>query len=295
MIHVTEEDVRRLLPMGEAVRLIREAFAEWREGRAVNQVRRRLTLPNGVGLHSMAGAVGKYFGTKIYSTSPSGYAFHFMLYAADTGAPLALFEANWLGQIRTGATSGLATDLLARPDAEVLGVIGSGFQAQSQMEAVQTVRPSIREVRIWSRRPEKRVNCATAEEAIRGADVICTATWAKDPVLDAAWVKPGAHVNAIGSNYVNKRELPADLVHIAGLVVADSIEACKDEAGDLLMANVDWSRVVDLKDVRPGWEPGRVSIFKSVGLGLEDVAVAAHVYEQLIPERAAGGRSPSTR
>ncbi|MCX6592103.1 MAG: ornithine cyclodeaminase family protein [Acidobacteria bacterium] len=279
MIHIREEDVRRLLPMSEAVRLVREAFVELREGRAVNQIRRRLTLPAGVGLHSMAGAVGKYFGTKFYSTSPTGYAFHFMLYSAETAQPLALFEANWLGQIRTGATSGVATDLLASPEAKMLAVIGTGFQAASQIEAVRAVRPGITEVRSWSR--SKQVNCTSAEDCVRGADVICTATWAKDPVLDAAWVKPGAHVNAVGSNYRTKRELPGDLVRSAGILAVDALEAAQDEAGDLLMADVDWAKVVELKDLTASWQPDRVTVFKSVGLCLEDVAVAGYVYEQM--------------
>ncbi|MCX6599280.1 MAG: ornithine cyclodeaminase family protein [Acidobacteria bacterium] len=280
MIHITEDDVRRLLPMTEAVRLVREAFVELRAGRAVNQIRRRLTLPNGVGLHSMAGAVGKYFGTKFYSTSPTGYAFHFMLYSAETAQPLALFEANWLGQIRTGATSGVATDLLANPEARVLAVIGTGFQAASQIDAVRVVRPGISEVRSWSR--SKQVNCGSAEECVRGADIICTATWAKDPVLEAAWVKPGAHVNAVGSNYRTKRELPGELIGLAGIVAVDALEAAHDEAGDLLMADVDWSRVIELKDLEASWQPDRVSVFKSVGLCVEDVAVAGYVYEQMI-------------
>ncbi|MDX2180472.1 MAG: ornithine cyclodeaminase family protein [Bryobacteraceae bacterium] len=280
MIHISEDDVRRLLPMPEAVRLVRETFAEWRAGRAVNQIRRRLTLANGAGLHSMAGAVGKYFGTKFYSTSPSGYAFHFMLYSAETAQPLALFEANWLGQIRTGATSGVATDLLANPNAKTLAVIGTGFQAASQIDAIRTVRPSITEVRQWSR--SKQINCASAEDCVRGADVISTATWAKDPVLENGWVQDGAHVNAIGSNYRTKREVPKELIDRAGVIVADSIEACQDEAGDLLMADVDWSRVVELKDLDRSWNPNAVTIFKSVGLCVEDVAVAGYVYERLL-------------
>ena len=279
MIHISEEDVRRLLPMSEAVRLVREAFAELRAGRAVNQIRLRLTLPSGVGLHSMAAAVGKYFGTKFYSTSPTGYAFHFMLYSAETAQPVALFEANWLGQIRTGATSGVATDLLANPDARVLAVIGTGFQAASQIDAVRAVRPGITEVRSWSR--SKQINCTSAEDCVRGADIICTATWAKDPVLDSAWVKPGAHVNAVGSNYRTKRELPGELIHRAATVAVDALDAAQDEAGDLLMAEVDWGQVIELKDLTARWQPDQVSVFKSVGLCVEDVAVAAYIYEQM--------------
>ena len=112
MLHITENEVRRLLPMEEAVRLLRHAFAEWREGRGVNQIRRRMTMPGGVGLHSMAGAVGKNLGTKFYSTSPTGYAFHFMPYDSTPGEALAQFEANWPGPISTGGAKGPAPGFL---------------------------------------------------------------------------------------------------------------------------------------------------------------------------------------
>ncbi len=274
--------------MTEAVRLVAGAFAEWRAGRATNQIRRRMMLPNGVGLHSMAGAVGKYFGTKFYSSSKSGYRFLFVLYDAETAAALALFEANWLGQIRTGATTGHAADLLSNPEAEVLGVIGTGFQAQSQIAAIRCVRPSIKEVRVWGRDAERRaafaaangaVPVSTAEEAVRGADIVTCVTFAKDPVLEAAWVTPGTLVCAVGSNHPTRRELPADLVEQAAVVVADSVEACQDEAGDFLLAKRPWEQIVSLKDCDRQWQAGRTAVFKSVGLGVEDVAVAAHVYE----------------
>ncbi len=290
--------------MEEAVDVLRHAFAEWKAGRAGNQVRRRMFPPEGAVLHSMAGWANGFFGTKIYSTHPAhGAHFFFHLFDAATGEPLALFEANYLGQIRTGAASGLATDLLANPEAQVLTVIGSGFQARGQVEAVRAVRPSIRGVRVWSRgemsrsRFAEEMNAtafATAEEAVRGADIVCTATFAREPVLDAAWLSPGTHVNAAGSNNPRRRELPAEVVESAGLLCADSMEACLVEAGDYLMAKVDWSQVVDLKDLNREWKPDRLSIFKSVGLGLEDVAVAAHVYRKLIPAPASNGRSPAT-
>lgn len=276
--------------MGEAVRLLRQAFADWRDAKAGNQVRRRMFPPTGTVLHSMAGWHGKYLGTKIYTTHPKhGAWFQFNLYDQETGRPLAVMEANQLGQIRTGAASGLATDIYANPDARSLAIIGSGFQAQAQIDAMRAVRPAIDDIRVWSRSAERREAfarennvqaVASAEEAVRNADIICTATFSKDPVLQREWVTDGAHVNAMGSNHPERRELPADLVQQADVVVADSIEACRVEAGDLLLADVDWSKIVELKDESPGWKPGRTSIFKSVGLGLEDVAVAAFVYEQ---------------
>jgi ornithine cyclodeaminase/alanine dehydrogenase-like protein (mu-crystallin family) len=261
-------------------------------------------LPDGAVLHSMAGWMDGFFGTKIYSTHPkAGAWFFFHLFDAATGKPLAQFDANHLGQIRTGAASGLATDLLANPQAKTMAVLGSGFQARSQIEAVRVVRPGI-EVRVWSRSAEKReafaremsaIACKTAEEAVRGADIVSTATMARDPLIDYAWLKPGAHVNAIGSNNPLRRELPAEVVERAELLVADSTEACLAEAGDFLLAKIHWECVRELRDIQPSWEPSRISVFKSVGLGLEDVAAGAYVYRKTIPETASSGPNHATR
>lgn len=293
MLQITEEQVRKLLPMREAVRLMRETFAALRTGAAVSQPRRRLSLPSGSTLHSMAGAWGKYFGTKFYSTNPKhGAHFFFFLFEAETGRPLAQFEANWLGQIRTGAASGYATDVLAAPDASTLAVIGGGFQARAQVEAIGQVR-KLSEIRVWSRSEAKRSAFAqqtgaravqTAEEAVRGADIVVTATSSKGPVIEAAWVAPGAHVNAMGSNRADRRELPSELIARADLIAVDSIEQSKIESGDLLLAPVDWKdrRIVELAHVDRRPAGAQITIFKSNGLGVEDVAAAAWVYEQLI-------------
>lgn len=292
MLQITEEQVRELLPMREAVRLMRETFAALRAGAAQSQSRRRLVVASGATLHSMAGAWGKYFGTKFYSTHPKhGAHFFFFLFDAETGKPLAQFEANMLGQIRTGAASGYATDVLAARNASTLAIIGSGFQAQAQVEAIREVR-KLADIRVWSRSEAKRSEFAkqmgaratkTAEEAVRGADIVVTATFSKEPVLEAGWIAPGAHVNAMGSNRADRRELPSDLIARANLIAVDSVEQCKIESGDLLLAPVDWNdrRVVELAHVdgRPAGAP--ITIFKSVGLGVEDVAAAAWVYEQL--------------
>ena len=164
------------------------------------------------------------------------------MFDAETARPLAQFEANYLGQIRTGAASGYATDVLAAPEASTLAIIGSGFQARTQFEAISAVRP-IKEVRVWSRNEAKREEfarsigaraTATAEEAVRGADIVATATSAKDPVLEADWIAAGTHINAMGSNQAARRELPSDLIARAELIAVDSIEQAKVEAGDLL-------------------------------------------------------------
>lgn len=301
MIYLTEDEVCRLLSMKQAIELMRGAFEGLAAGTAVNQPRRRLTVATHSTLHYMAGGEGAYFDIKAYSTHPRHKAhFRFLLYRAEDAELLAVMEANHLGQIRTGAVSGLATSLLAREDARTLGMIGSGFQARSQLEAILAVRP-IERVRVWSRSAEKRAafaaECAerfhvavmaagSAEEAVRGADVLATATNAAEPVLEAGWVAPGTHVNAMGSNQPHRRELPADLVTGDGLVVVDNREQCRMEAGDLLgvFAADDWDRTVELQEVAAGRagrkDDGQITIFKSVGLAVEDVAAAGYVYEQ---------------
>jgi len=304
-LYLTESDVRRLLPMNECIALVRAAFERLARGETINHPRRRLILPTRSALHYMAGADGGYYGIKVYSTNPGHEAhFRFLLYRAADAALLAIFEANSLGQIRTGAASGLATDLLARPDARTLAVIGSGFQARAQVEAMLAVR-RFEHVRVWSRAAEKResfaADCArsfgaaveatsSAEAAVRGADVLVTATSAGQPVVASEWVAGGAHVNAMGSNQAKRREIPAELVERAGLIVVDSREQSMMESGDLLLAfhEADWSRVVELQELVSG-RPGRtradeITIFKSNGLAIEDVVAAGYVYERAVEE-----------
>ena len=307
MLYLTESEVRSLLPMPEAIARMRSAFAALAEGAAQNQPRRRLVLPSQSVLHYMVGADARYFGGKIYSTHPKhGAHFFFLLFRAEDAQPLALLEANSLGQIRTGAASGLATDLLARKDAATVGIIGSGFQARSQLEAIRAVR-KIERVRVYSRSAEKRMAFAAecsaeavdgTESAVRDADIIVTATNARDPVLSAEWVSPGAHVNAMGSNQARRRELPAELIEAAGRIVVDSVEQSRMESGDLLLAwgHGEWNdpRLMELKDILGrGYAraPQEITIFKSNGLALEDVAAAGYVYERAL--EAGAGRSPA--
>jgi ornithine cyclodeaminase/alanine dehydrogenase-like protein (mu-crystallin family) len=301
MLYITEAQVRKALPLGECIGLMRTVFARLAAGEALNQPRRRLVLPTRSTLHYMAGSDGRYFGAKIYASHPQhGAHFLFLLYRAEDAAPLATIEANALGQIRTGAASGLATSLLARPDAHTLAILGSGFQARTQLEAMLAVA-SIERVRVWSRSAEKREAFAreaaeqfgrpveaapSAEEAVRGADILVTATNSAEPVVEAEWVSPGTHINAMGSNQARRRELPSDLVHRAGLIVVDSLEQSRMESGDLLLAfqEKDWQRVVELQEVVAGrngrQSPEQITVFKSNGLAVEDVIAAGLVYER---------------
>ncbi len=227
-------------------------------------------------------------------------AFHVLIYDAETAEPLALIEANALGQIRTGAASGVATDVLARKDAATVGMIGTGFQAWTQLEAVAAVR-NIGVARVWSRSEEKRVRFAhaamgsfgieviaakSAEAAVQGADIVITATYAKEPVIEDGWVSTDAHVNASGSNQASRREIPETLVRRAALIAVDSLEQARSEAGDLLLAvpESDWPSlpIKEMKDLMDGCfkRPAGVTLFESLGLAVQDIAVAARVYEK---------------
>ena len=301
MLYFTESDVRALLPMREAIRLMQTVFERLAKGEAINQPRRRLILPTGSVLHYMAASDGPYFGAKIYSAhARHGAHFLFLLYRSEDAQPLALMEANYLGQIRTGAVSGLATRYMARPDADTLAIIGSGFQARSQVSAMLAER-AFQWIRVWSRDASKRNDFAaecsvafqtkveaveTAAEVVRGAGIVVTATNAKDPVLEADWIEPGTHINAMGSNQAKRRELPSELVCRADWIAVDSIEQARMESGDLLLA-VDengWKelKLVELKDLAAGGfkrRPADITIFKSNGLAVEDVICAGYVYE----------------
>jgi alanine dehydrogenase len=310
MRYFSESDVCELLPMTEAIALMQTAFERLARGEAINQQRRRLTLPTGSVLHYMAASDGSYFGAKIYSAhARHGAHFLFLLYRAEDAEPLAILEANYLGQIRTGAVSGLATRYMARPDADTLGIIGSGFQARSQLAAMLAVK-SFRWIRIWSRDAGKRADFAsecstahgvrveaveTAEGAVRSAAIVVTATNAKDPVLSSDWIGPGTHLNAMGSNQARRRELPAELIHRADRIAVDSIEQARMESGDLLLALDEngWNdpKLVELKDVVVAGassakrRPADITIFKSNGLAVEDVICAAYVYERGLKEQ----------
>lgn len=306
-LYLSEQDVLACLPMSKAIELVEGAFRQLADGSALNHPRRRVILPTGSVLHYMAAGTPDYFGLKAYSANPkSGAHFEVLLYRSADGLPLSTLEANRLGQIRTGAASGVATKFLARADAGVAGIIGSGFQAVTQLEAIANVR-SLKEVRVWSRSPEKRVAfaglCAekfglnvraaeTGRQCVEGADIVITATNSKEPVLAREWISPGAHINAAGSNWAERRELPTDLIlDRSALVAVDSVEVAKIESGDILIPLREINGTsfpgVELAEIVAGKRPGRTSadqitIFKSNGLAVEDIAVAGYIYEEAL-------------
>jgi alanine dehydrogenase len=313
---LSEEDVKQILTMPMALAAVEDSFRRLADGSALLHSRQRLHLPGKSYLHYMAAAdaTSGYMGMKIYTSSGVGLRFLVPLFHVDSGELLALIEADYLGQIRTGAASGVATRLLARPDAARIGIIGTGLQSRTQLEALALVR-TITGVHAFSRNPEQRerfakemtaqlglpvVAVATALEAVRGADIVVTSTTSSDPVLDGSWLAPGMHVNAIGANFPQKHELDGAAIRRCDIIVADSREQSKMESGDLIQMYGDdkrrWSSVTELAEIVAGKTPGRsnpeqITLFKSNGIAIEDIVVAGRIYE-LARERGMGRQVP---
>jgi ornithine cyclodeaminase/alanine dehydrogenase-like protein (mu-crystallin family) len=302
-LYLSESDVRELLDMEIALDVVEEAFRRLGAGEAVNVPRSRAQT-SGFCLHTMSAAADwlGYAGYKAYTTTRSGAAFHLALFSQQTGQLVALVEAAGLGELRTGATSGVATEYMARPDARVVGLFGSGRQARTQLKAVCLVR-RIELVEVYSRNEDRCREfaetmselCATRvvvsrspDEVAAEKDIVICATSAKTPLFEGRVLDDGTHLNVIGSNYLNRAEIDATAVHRADTIVCDSIDQCRLEAGDFVQAledgAVDWSNMHNLSDVVLGRETGRktaesITLFKSVGLAIEDVALAARLYE----------------
>jgi ornithine cyclodeaminase/alanine dehydrogenase len=301
-IYLTEADVERLLNIETAIEVCEEAFRSLAAGQAENVPRARAQA-SGIILHSMS-AAADYLGLvgwKCYTTTRQGARFHVGLYDS-AGSLLALIEADRLGQLRTGATTGVAVEWMAEPQATEMGLFGSGWQAQSQLAAVARVRP-IKIAYVYSRNEQKRNDFADRMSAQLGIDVrpvdrpqeaaedlpiVVTATTSREPVFDGTWLAEGTLVCAAGSNWLTKAEIDSHVVRRADNIVCDSIKACQLEAGDFVEALekgiFDWSRAVELSDVIVGKATGRntresIALFKSVGLALEDVALAGKLLE----------------
>ena len=309
-LYLTEEDVGRFLKMDACLEAVDAVFKDCAAGKAVNRPRTRASIPGAL-LHVLPAAsstLGR-LAVKAYATTRGGNQFVVLLFDAANSALLAIIEADRLGQMRTGAASGLATRRLARADAEILAVLGAGWQAQTQVEAVSRVR-RLGQVRVFARNRDRLIDfcasiarlgvpvqpAATAEAAVRGADIVCTATTSAEPVVKGAWLKPGAHVNAAGSNRRDRRELDDEAVSRADLVVVDALDQAREEAGDLILAKPIGERLPPLdraielaallSDAHPGRrDPAAITLFKSLGLGIEDLAAASLVYDRA---RAAG-------
>jgi ornithine cyclodeaminase/alanine dehydrogenase-like protein (mu-crystallin family) len=303
VLYLTEAEVERVLTMDLALDAVAAAFRKLAIDEAVNVPRQRCQTDQ-VMLHVLPAAAKTLgvLGFKAYTTSKSGARFRVTLFDGHTGEMTAVLEADLLGQYRTGAASGVATKKLARVDATTVGCLGTGKQARTQVVAVCKARP-MKTVRVYGRDPERRkafaarlasetgvevVAVAKPEDAVKGLDVVITATSSREPVLLGQWLGEGQHVNLVGSNFLAKAEADAEVFRRAALVTADSKEQAKLEAGDFVAALnegvLQWSDIYDFPLVLVGKYPGRespqdVTVFKSLGLGIEDVALAAKVVE----------------
>jgi ornithine cyclodeaminase/alanine dehydrogenase len=313
-----EAEVGVLLPMDDVIAAVEAGFRLLGEGAAVNVPRSRSVTSAGTlhVMHAAAPTLG-VMGVKSYAVTPRGARFLAVLYRLEDGEPVLIAEADRLGQIRTGAASGVATKYLARADAGALGVIGAGWQARSQVTAVARVRP-IALAKVYSRSEERReafaaemvaelgaevVAVDSAEEAVAGSDIVVTATSAREPVLRGDWLQPGTHVNAIGSNAATRREIDTEVVRRADMIVVDARDQARIECGDLIAAAVAeealWDRTVELGAIVAGQEPGRrrhedITLFESQGIALEDVMTMELLYRRATAA-GAGQQIPLSR
>ena len=306
-LFLTEGEVEGLLDMRSALAAVEEILRQHAEGRATNRARRRVALP-GSGLNVMfAGAPEiEALGLKAYTVARAGARFYTMLFDPETGELLSVMQSDKLGQVRTGAASGIATKHLAREDASSLGIYGAGWQAEAQLEAIAGVKKLDRVI-VHSRTVESRkafaekmgerlgleVETTHAPEEPAAQDIVVTVTSSKEPVLRGEWLKPGAHVNAAGSNFLFKTEIDRDVVKRSSLVTIDSREELGLEAGNLLQGietgTVLPEAIRELGQIVAGQIKGRqnpedITLFASQGLALEDLAAARLVYDRALEQ-----------
>jgi ornithine cyclodeaminase len=308
---VNQDEVRRLLPMAECLEVMARTLSALARGEALLPLRQVLMLPGGQGAF---GAMPAHLssppavGIKVITVFPGNHGTDYdshqgavLLFETERGRLLAVMDASSITAIRTAAVSGVATRALARADAHTLALLGSGVQAATHLEAIALVRP-LRRVRVWSRDPAhvaRFVETArarhafaieaapTAREAVAEADVVCTVTASREPVLEGAWLRAGAHVNAVGASLRTARELDSAAVARARVFV-DRRESAANEAGDLLIPRAEGAIGDDhvqgeLGEVLLGRVEGRrtdseITVFKSLGLAVEDVASAHHIH-----------------
>ncbi len=300
-LFLREADVQQLLTMDIALAAVEEALRLLGEGAGQNRPRQRVRT-QGPLIQAMPAALPQGMGLKFYCSRRQGSRFWIPLFDSVTGDLLSFMQADFLGMMRTGAASGVATRYLSRPDSKVMGVFGTGWQARSQVQAVAAVRP-LERIKAYGRNQEKlaafchdmtaltgvqTVPAATPREVVAGSDIVGTITTAAEPLFDGSWLEPGTHINAAGSNRANAREVDAETVARADRVVVDMVEQARVESGDLIGAaavgRFDWTRAVELGAVVAGRVPGRqsateITLFESHGLAAWDIATARRVYD----------------
>jgi len=296
LLYLGEEEVRALLRWDELIPAMESALVEFSLGRVVQPVRNMLTVEEEKRYFGMMPAVARdAMGAKLVSFYPgnegTGIATHhamILLFRPDTGEPLAVMDGRLITEMRTAAVSAAVTKHLAAPDARVLALLGSGVQARAHLQALSKVR-SFDEIRVWSRTAahvdrfaeKNNARAMPIADAVHGADVVVTATNALQPILDGEWLKPGAHVNAVGAPRPNWREL--DDRAMANILVVDSRAAALEESGDVILSRAEiYAEAGEIFAGIKEISSLETTVFKSVGLAIEDIATAKLVYDRFV-------------
>ena len=316
---VGAEEVRTLLPMEECIHTMREALTALAKGEVILPQRQALRQPDKKGILGMMpsylGGIHPAVGIKVVTVFPGNHGTKFdshqgaiQLFETEHGQLQAIIDAGSVTAIRTAAVSAVATDLLARKDARILAILGSGTQARMHLEAIPLVRKSIREVRIWSRDFEHAKALRNrgvagldieavenAQEAVKGAGIICTVTAATTPILKGPWISPGAHINAVGASVPPFRELDSEAV-VKSAFFVDRRQSAIEEADDFRVPKSegligDTHIKGEIGEILAGQVKGRTSddeitIFKSAGLAIEDLAAAKYIYQKALSKKA---------
>ena len=305
-IYLNEDEVNNLITVSEAINILEKAAIARSEGKIWNQPRYRLPIRNG-NYNFMAASWPEknIVGHKSYTAGKNGASFHNMLYGCEGEGLLSIIESNRLGQIRTGAASGLASKFLSRKSSSTLGVIGTGYQSETQIQAICSVR-EISKIKIFSRNKEKRelfkqkmtkilgdriIISNSLDEVSDGIDILVTITNSVNPVITSEMILKGLHINAAGNNSWMKSEIDIEAFNRFNIVVTDDIDQSKIECGELIRAvergYFSWDKVIQLDSVISGSVQGRksnrdITLFESQGIALEDLAVSEFVYKRAI-------------
>ena len=303
-LYLTEDDVRQVLTMADALAAVEDAHRWHASGEAIDTPRARSRTPSSA-LHILHGAVLPLgvMGYKSYTTSREAARFWVHLFDVATGRALAVLEADFLGMMRTGAMGGLAARVLSREASRVAGVFGSGWQARSQIEALSEVR-LLDEIQVFARKRDKlesfcaeqsaRLGCRirpadSSESMVREADILVTITTATEPLFEGSWLKAGSHVTAAGSNALIRREIDEAVIRRAAVVAVDSRATALRESGDLLPAlekgRLSEYGMVEMGELLAGMRPGRrsdedITLFESQGMGIQDLVLASRVLDK---------------
>ncbi len=307
-ILLDEQCIRGLIGMPDALEAMEEVFRAQGNGQVYNVPRVRAPVKGGiVRITAAVLSYRGYYGVKISSTAVFGSnaGRMFCLYKEETGELCAIVQVFAMGALRTGAASGIATKYMSKPEAETLGVVGSGRQARTQVEAICAVRP-IKSIKVYSPTQANREKFCrdmaeqfkveatpvdSAELAVRESEIVVSATTSEQPVVCGRWLRRGAHINAIGANYEHRRELDRDAVLAAATIATDDLEQVRYESRDLGIAveqgTMSWDRIISLGDIVAGKIEARrlvtdMTLFKSLGVAIEDVALAARAYEKAL-------------